>query len=507
MSHSKTGNVLRSTLAGVGNNLALVLLGLLSRSLFLDYIGLDYLSVAQVISNLLTVLAFTDLGIGGAVIYMLYAPVAHHDVLRVQGILYLFRRYNRYIGVAIFVLGLMLLPFLPFFIQTGVPQSEVTIIYLLNLVTSASSYFFTYRSVLFSAHQQDYLVSVLGTVVSFVRIFLQCALIYITHSYFVFLITGLIAGTAQNAFLYIFAGRRYAELFPLKGDGATAELTRELRHNLFSMISVRFAGLVINNTDTLLISWIDTLIVGLCANYLMISNQLKTLISIFHNALSHSIGIAAAEKSPEELYFLFQKVWLCNTFLTSIVSVCLGVLWEDFIVLWIGDGYVVGADLMFAMWINFYFVLITAPLWIFRDARGLFVRVQKMLYANAFLNLVLSIALMQVLGISGIYLGTIAADLLTNFWYDSCIVYHGIFLRTDAIRYQANILEASLTVIVLVILIKHLFISYSPTVSLWLFKLIISIFIYCGYFYLRYHRREAFHDGIAFATKMVRRLI
>ena len=59
--HSKTENALRNAVIGITNNVVVLVLHLLSRKLFLRYLGIEYLSVEQVARSLLSILSFSYL--------------------------------------------------------------------------------------------------------------------------------------------------------------------------------------------------------------------------------------------------------------------------------------------------------------------------------------------------------------------------------------------------------------------------------------------------------------
>lgn len=495
MKESKIYNVVRSSGAGILNNVALLALNLLSRNLFLTYIGIDYLSMAQVINNLLTVVAFSELGLSNAVLYMLYEPVAHGDEAKVRRILYLYRGFNRYVGLAVVVIGLLAMPTLPYFIRTEVPLGMVQLVYLLNLASSASTYFYTYRSILLSAQQRDYVASVISTLVSFARILLQCGIIYLWHDYLIFLLTGILMAALQNAIIYFETGRLYPYIRHLAVDrqlAAYQQEKRSLKRNILALSSVRIAGIVINNTDTIIISWLNTLMVGFCANYTAASNCLQQFMNIVQNVLLHSVGISAAEKSREELYAIFRMVVMLNSYLSELVIVCLLVLWDDFIVLWIGEQYVVSRWIVLSLAVNVGWNMLCSPSWIFRDAAGLFVYVRRMLLYNSCLNLGISIVLGWCIGPAGVYFGTVLANLLTDFWYDSNIVYQKEFGLPNARPFQYHLLRSLLLSLVLGSGLYAFWSGMEVTLWHWFLKMLGTMLFFTLLFYLRWHRSPTF---------------
>lgn len=495
MKKSKAYNVLLSTLTGLSNSIILLILNLISRNLFLQYIGIEYLSVAQVINDLLTVIAFSELGVTNAVLYMLYTPVATNNRDKVIKILYLYRNFNRYVGICIAIIGLLAMPTLSLFIRTDVPYSTVQLIYLMNLFTSVSSYFYTYRSIMLSVNQKDYIASIISSGCSVIRIIIQCIIIYYTHNYILFLLTSIIATVLQNIIIYYKVGKIYPYICNLSKLNKNIEFSQEkkdLKSNILSMAFVKITGIAIHNTDTIIISSINTIMVGICANYTIISNYLRSLINIFQNALVHSIGISVVERNKEKRYELFQQIYLINIFISGFIFICLANLWNDFIVLWIGDKYLLDKMIFIALLISVSWNLMVATVWMFRDTLGLFKNVKCMLLLNTIIKIILSIVLGYYFGVAGVFIATVISDIFTDFWYDSNLVFKRVFGKNNAIEYQLSVLINMLSVGALSYLLIFFMSNWNITIYNWLLKLFIVIAVYILFFILRFGKTKAF---------------
>lgn len=491
MKHSKIYNVIRNTGMGICNSLVLLGLNLLSRNLFLQYVGLEYLSMAQVINNMLTLAAFSELGLSNAVLYMLYKPVAQKNEMAIMQILFLYRRFNRYVGGAIFAIGLLIMPIIPYFIRTEIPYTTVYFVYILNLFSTASTYLYTYRSILLSANQKDYIASVISAVISVLRVTIQCFVIWYLHDYIIFLIVGIVMLAVQNLLIYVQTGQMYPFIKRLSyiNCDSLEKLKTELKKNVLSLCAVRVAGLVINNTDTIIISWLNTLLVGLCANYMSICFYVKQFASIAQNALLHSVGISLAEKDSIEKYKLFRLIFLGNSYFSVIVIICLLVLWDDFIILWIGKEYLIERWIVYSLVLNVGWGMLISPCWIFRDASGLFVYVRNMLLCNAFFNLLFSVVSGIYFGAAGVFFSTVVADIFTNFWYDSNLLYKKTFGQTGSKKYMFKVFENIITGFVFGYAIDYLICGYLDiNVYTWLVKLHICFFAYSIYYFLRYRK-------------------
>ena len=68
--------------------IASLLLQFISRTVFIHYLGEGYLGINGLFSNVLGVLSFAELGIGTAINFSLYKPVAEHDTERIKAYMY-----------------------------------------------------------------------------------------------------------------------------------------------------------------------------------------------------------------------------------------------------------------------------------------------------------------------------------------------------------------------------------------------------------------------------------
>lgn len=491
---SKVENVIRNTGMGILNNIALAALSLVSRKLFLVYIGIGYLSIGQIISNILSILAFSELGVANSVLYMLYKPVAERDEREIARVIGTYKRINRAIGCTLAGLGILCIPFLHCFIRTSVPMDTVYLVYLMNLLSSVSTYFCSYRQVLLNADQKNYVITKISLLINLASISIQCVVICLTHDYILYLAVTMVMGLLKDMVVFYAAGRRYPFLRIFRRERLDEDGARALGNNVKSMFSVKFCGIVINNTDNVLVSMIDTLMVGYCANYTVITQRIRGIISIIHNSIVYSLGIASTEKDSLEKYRLFKKILLINTFLAGSTTAWLGVLWDDLIVLWLGERYLLAPSVLYALLLNYMWVAMTATVWMFRDTNGLFVYVKKMLLINAVSNLGISVILGKIIGVAGVYYGTVIADIATNFWFDARLVYRDLFARKDHWRYMLFILVNMTGVLAAIVLIDHLLSSWQVSVMTWFLKAAVTGMVYTGMFFLLYGKSGTMHE-------------
>ena len=77
--NSRTKNTTKNVLSGLTNKVILLLLSFVSRKVFINYIGVEYLGINSLFANILTILSLADMGFGIAMSYSYYKPLANRD--------------------------------------------------------------------------------------------------------------------------------------------------------------------------------------------------------------------------------------------------------------------------------------------------------------------------------------------------------------------------------------------------------------------------------------------
>ena len=109
--------------------------------------------------------------------------------------------------------------------------------------------------------------------------------------------------------------------------------------------------------------------------------------------LVSSFGNLVAENNIKKIYLMFKSsLLLFSIFATVCVSIYVCVV-QDFILIWIGNDYIMQYDVIISIMMVFYVRMVTNTMWMYRSAMGLFKDVQWASMMSAFVNIVLSIVL------------------------------------------------------------------------------------------------------------------
>ena len=425
MTESRTKNSIRNVSTGAVVQIINKLMEFVVRTVFIRTLSVDYLGVNGLFTNVLTVLSFAELGIGTAIIFNMYKPVANNNVPKIKSLMKLYKKAYNIIGITVFGLGLMVIPFMNLIVKNPPEISEnLILIYLLFLINTSSSYFFTYKKSIISAHQKQSIINNIDSVFYIVRSIAEIVFLLLTKNFLIYLIIKIAGTILENVYISIKADRMY----PYLKDTETEELSKEEKNNIFSnvksLVVYKFGSVIMNGTDNILISsMINVTTVGFCSNYTMLITAIKSILSSAIKGLSGSVGNLNAVGDVERKERVFYQLTFMNYIIYSFCTIAFIVLLNPFIELWLGKKYVLSIGVPIALAVSFFIDGLRNPAYIYRTTLGLFQKGRFTPYIGAISNIILSILLCKVWGVTGIFVATSIAQLMSYSWIDPYLIY------------------------------------------------------------------------------------
>ena len=422
---SRTGNSLKNMTTGLLGQAVTLVLQFVYRTVFIQILGLTYLSVSGLFTNILTIFSFAELGIGQAIVFSLYKPIAENDTEKIRALMELYKKTYRVIGIVIFVLGLLFFPVLPYLLKGSADGIErLNLIYLLFVFESGASYFFSYRQSFLSACQQQYRLNLMGCVFSVCREILRIVLITVTRQYIPVLVFTCVWTVFQNAWYAKKIGNLYPYIRNTRGAALARDEKKTIFQNIRALIIYKVGTLALNSTDNIIITVVVGLTwVGQYSNYATLVSSVSVFIAILFSSLTASIGNLNAQDDIGKKKQMFDVVNLATFWVYSIGAVCFLVALTPTVGIWLGSAYLLDFPTVAVIVLNIYIAgMLYAP-FNYRQTMGLFVYGKWRPIISAVINIVVSVFLGKWLGLMGVLAGTAIARLTTNVWYDPYIVY------------------------------------------------------------------------------------
>lgn len=419
---SRSRNVGINTAAGFFAQILILLLSFTGRTIFLRYLSVDYLGINGLYSNVLSVLSLAELGIGNVMAFSLYKPVAAGEEDIIVALLRYFKKLYTYVALGVTVIGLLLIPFLQYVIQSELDQRDLVIYYLLFLLNSVASYFVAHKTACITAYQDLYVLKNINVISLIIAYVVQIIMLIIFHNYYIYVSVSVLSTLLNNYLISRAANKRYPYIN--RKDIVATIPQNFIWQNVKATFLYKIGTTIVNNTDNILISaMIGTAWVGYYSNYYMVVAAIQAYLGIVITSLLPSIGNLNAEADKGKSKDMFFVTLLFFHWCAAFGSISIFLLFGDLIPIWLGTKYVLKPLVVFAISLNFYITNCVNPIWMFRETMGLFTKVKYLMLATAILNLVLSVALGEVLGLAGILLATAIARILTHIWYEPKILF------------------------------------------------------------------------------------
>lgn len=205
-----------------GQSLGL-LISFFARIVFIQILGKEYLGLNGLFTNILSLLSLVELGIGPAITYSLYKPLAHKDISKVKSLMRLYKKAYITIGILILILGLLMMTFLEVFIKTIPDIPYIHLIFFLFVLNSAISYFYSYKRALIISDQKRYIATIYRYSFFILLNIIQIFMLYLTQNFILFLICQILVTLAEN----IVVSKKADKLYPYLKEKISKRLIKK----------------------------------------------------------------------------------------------------------------------------------------------------------------------------------------------------------------------------------------------------------------------------------------
>ncbi|EGT3617689.1 O-unit flippase, partial [Clostridium perfringens] len=419
-------SILNSSIAILSYVFSFLPLFIVRKSL-LDNLGGEILGLTSLYNNILGYLSIVEMGVGSAIIFSLYKPFSENNKEKISGYLKYYENIYKKVGVIIFVLGLILTPFIHIFIKDDISLSLVRLGFILFLINTAIGYMFTYKHCLLNVAQEGYKISIGITISKILISIFQIFVIVRYRNFYYYIIVQIVINLIFYIIMNSYLNRRFSDIIAI--DGLIDEKEKNsLSKNIKALFNHKIGGVFVLGTDNIVVSsFISLKIVAIYNNYILITTAFSTLVGQAMNGITASIGNLLVESTKEHAYKIHRKLFFVNFWVVSFLIISLFNTISHFISLWVGSEYVLDSFTISLILINLYFQMMRGQVEQFKNASGEYYRDRYAPICEGIINLTTSILLVNLIGLPGVFLGTLISNLTVIFWVQPKIVYKYVF--------------------------------------------------------------------------------
>lgn len=407
MKIERTKNATRNIVFGVIQKLYHILVPFIMRTVMIYFLGVKYLGLNSLFTSVLSVLSLAELGVGSAMVYSMYKPIAEDDTDTICALMGLYRKYYRIIGIVIAFIGIAIAPFIPNLIKSDLPNGiNLYVLYFLNLGSTVLSYWlFAYKSCILTAHQRNDLTAKAHLITTTIQYFLQFIVLIIFRNYYAYLIVALCTQVANN-FMGAYISNKYFPQYNPKGV-LDKTIVRDINKRIRDLFTAKFGATVVSSADTIVIStFLGLSMLAIYQNYYFIMNSVIGFLLIIFSSITAGVGNSLETETPEKNYSDFKKLAFLIAWISTVCVSCFLCLYQPFMEIWVGKEFLLdfGSVSLFALY--FLLFIMNSVGVTYKDASGIWKYDKFRPLLSGLFNLILNLFLVKFAGIYAILLST-----------------------------------------------------------------------------------------------------
>lgn len=406
------------------------------RTTLIYVMGNEYVGLNSLFTSVLSFLSLAELGVGGALVFSMYKPIAEDDTKTINALYALYQKLYKIIGTIIFVLGVSVIPILPRLVNKDLPSDvNLYVIYFVFLINTVLSYWlYGYKQSLLNAFQRNDIVSKRSTVVSIIMYAVQIISLIIWHNYYLYIIWLPVCTVITNLANKVIVDKMFPQ-YRCEGR-VSKEISDSIKKKVIALFGTKANSIVLHATDNIVISaFIGLGTVGRYGNYYYIMNSICMFIKIIYSSITAGLGNSLQTESIDKNYDDFKVLSFMNAWIVTFCSVSLLCLYQPFMLFWVKEKSMLDFGIVVLLVIYFYTYMIRRICLTYKDAAGIWWEDKFRPYVVMVVNLVLNIGLCQVIGLYGIVISTIVSMFIAIPW-ENYTVFKYIFHKSSKDYYK-----------------------------------------------------------------------
>ena len=423
MTRSRTQKASLNIVTSVSLQIVSIISGLIIPRYILQFFGSSYNGIVSSATQFMSLISILTLGVTASTRAALYKTLAKNDIAKTSAIVRATERYMRKIGLILGGYIIVLAAVYPLLVKTGFQYWDVALLILIVGMSAFAEYFFgiTYQTFLL-ADQCVYISNLFSCIACLLNIVISLVLISAGYGIHVVYFGSAVVYVLRPLLQNIYVTRKY------KLDKHCAPDSSALKKRGDAMMHA-LSNIVHDNTDIVILTlFTDVKIVSIYTIYNLVMSALKKIQAIFTTGTEPIFGNmwARGEKGSIKKnlgvfeYFVdsFNAVAFSIAMVMVLPFVALYVPQNVNDINYIRPAYAIVISLAFAtQGMRVPYLALVQGIGHYKETRNAAI-------TEAVINLGVSVVLVNIIGLVGVAIGTLAANLYRTFHYAIYIEKH-----------------------------------------------------------------------------------
>ena len=310
---TKDNRIKYNLMSGILYQVVLIALSFLLPRLYLENFGSEVNGVLSTIKQIFAYMVLLESGIGLATTQALYKPVAEKNHNKISSVISATHSYYVKVGIIYAIIVLLIAFAYEYIVPTSIEPGLIFGIVILTALPNLFSYFMQakYR-ILLEVDGRKYVITNSETILQLVSNIAKIVVILLTNNLLLMQLSYCIISLLQLFYIYIYAKKRYKWLNVNTVPDYEAISQRK------SVLVHQVSGMVFNNTDVLLLSFLcDFKVVSVYTIYNIFFSQVQTFITSIISGFSFALGqmFHTDREKFMKVYNVYETFYIMATFI------------------------------------------------------------------------------------------------------------------------------------------------------------------------------------------------
>lgn len=403
-----------------------IICGLITPRLILATFGSTYNGVISSATQFLNMINILTLGITGTTRVALYKTLAVGDDLGTSKIMKATKHYMKKVGFCVIIYAAVLCVIYPYISNNSLSHLENAILIAIVSISTFAQFFFGISNMtLLNADQSSYVTNILDIIKIILNTICVAILISMDMSIFTVKLGSSLVFLVTPIIMNIYVKKKYKLTEDCEPD-FTALKDR-------SAVAVhQIANIVHDNTDIMVLTlFTDAKEISVYMVYYLVIGKIKTLLQVFTNGMEAAFGNMWVKQEINTLNQVFKAYEHLLLSFAAIIFSCVGTLILPFVIEYtkgITDVLYYRVDFAILITITETVFCIRQPYLLLVYATGNYEATKRGALEEAIINILCSVVLVQFVGINGVVIGTLIANIFRTVQY-SFFVSQNILCR------------------------------------------------------------------------------
>ena len=417
-----------------------MVMSILVRRILIRICGNEINGLNSLYLSIIGFLSVVELGVGSAITFCMYTPIVEGNNGQVAALYRLFRRIYWIIGGIILATGLMLTPFIHHFAK-DYAELEVNLYstFVLMLGSVVITYSYAAKTSLINAYKNNYISTAITSGGLVLQYSLQIVVLLWTKSFSAYLCCRVIAALVQWGAAEVVARRKHSDILETIPSLIGLDTKGKLIRSIKAMFMHKIGEVLVTSIDGMVIAaYIGVIALGEYSNYTIILSSMAGVLGLVFGSLTSIVGHLAAKGTNKRVFEAFECFHLINFFLGLLFYLGFYAIVDDLVRILFSPDLVSERAVVSVMSFNGFIQYMRKSLHVFRDATGTFYNDRWKPIVEGISNLVLSILLVQRMGITGVIIATIITTLLICHIVEPHVLFRNAFQCSPRKFYYKN---------------------------------------------------------------------